>query len=89
MKAIGRTVTQHRSTVQCIVTITFLQRMTLRNGIVSWEMLEQNCQQSVWMHTTVVQTGQAGWMVLIPHLRMVKFNGQSASVTVPLVANTQ
>ena len=41
------------------------------------------------MHTTVVQSGQAGWVVLIPHLRMVKFTGKSALVIAPLVADTQ
>ena len=47
-------------------------------------MLEQKCKQSVWMHTTVVQSGQAGWMVHIPQWRMVKFTGKSALVIVPL-----
>ena len=47
-------------------------------------MLEQKCQQSVWMHTTVVHSGQAGWMVLIPQWKMVKFTGKSALVIVPL-----
>ena len=34
MKTIGRTVTQHQLTVQSLVTINSLQRLTLRNGIV-------------------------------------------------------
>ena len=36
-----------------------------RDGIVLWEMQEQKCQQRVCQHSDVVQTGQAGWMVLI------------------------
>ena len=38
---------------------------SLRNGIVLWELQGQKCQQHVCQHSDVVQTGQAGWMVLI------------------------
>ena len=58
-------------------------------GIVLWELQEQECQQSVCQHTDVVQTGQAGWMVLILQWEMVKFEGRSALVIALLVANTQ
>ena len=62
---------------------------TLRDGIVLWEMLDQKCQRRVCQHTGVVQTGQAGWMVLILHWKMVKFTERSALVIALLVANTQ
>ena len=62
---------------------------SLRNGIVLWEMQEQKCQQRVCQHSDVVQTDQAGWMVLILQWRMVKFFGRSALVIDLLVANSQ
>ena len=40
-------------------------------------------------HTDVVQTGQAGWKVLILQWKIVKFKGRSALVIAPLVAETQ
>ena len=65
---------------------------SLRDGIVLWELREQKCQQHVCQHTDVVQTGQAGWMVLILQWKMVKFKGRSALVIVhlgPRFADTQ
>ena len=56
----------------------------LRDGIVLWELQVQGCQQSVWSHTIVVQTGQAGWRVLILQWKMVKFKRRSALVIVNL-----
>ena len=34
--------------------------ISLRNGIVLWELQEQECQQHVCQHSAVVLTGQAG-----------------------------
>ena len=62
---------------QCCVMIN-----SLRNGIVLWELQEQKCQQHVCQHSDVVQTGQAGWMVLILQWKMVKYPGRSALVIV-------
>ena len=63
--------------------------ISLRDGIVLWEVQEQKCQQPVWKHTDVVQTGQAGWWLLVFQWKMVKFPGRSALVIALLVANTQ
>ena len=60
---------------------------SLRDGIVLWELQEKKCQQHVCQLTDVVQTGQAGWMVLILQWKMVKFPGRSALAVVPQVAN--
>ena len=60
-----------------------------RDGIVLWELLEQKCQQRVCQHTDVVQTRQAGWMVLILQWKMVKLKGRPALVIALLVAKTQ
>ena len=79
--------TEHRYLDQFCVT-----RNSLRAGIVLWELQEQKCQQRVCQHTDVVQTGQAGWMVLILQCKMVKFKWRSALVIVYLssrFANTQ
>ena len=38
---------------------------SLRDGIVLGELQEQKCQQHVCQHSDVVQSTQAGWMVLI------------------------
>ena len=40
-------------------------------------------------HIDVIQTGQAGWMVLIPQWKMMRFSERSALVTVLPVVNTQ
>ena len=71
----------HSSLVQCFVTTN-----SLSDGIVLWELQELKCQQRVCQHTNVVQTGQAGWMVLIQQWKMEKFTGWSALVTVRRVA---
>ena len=60
-----------------------------RDGIVLWELQEQECQQRVCQHTDVVQTGQAGLMLLILQWKMVTFFGRSALVIALLVVNTQ
>ena len=65
------------------------QLPNIRNGIVLWELQEQKCQQHVCQHTNVVQTGQAGWWLLILKWKMVRFKGRSALVIALLVANTQ
>ena len=75
-------VTLHRMMVQRFVTTNLL-----RDGIVLWELQEQKCQQRVCQHSDVVQTGQAGWMMLILQWKMVKFPERSALVTVRRVAN--
>ena len=80
---IDKVVTLQYHLDQCYVTIH-----SLRDGIVLWELQEQECQQRVWNHTIVVQTGQAGWMVFILQWKMVKFEGRSALVIVSPVANT-
>ena len=67
--------------------IIFVTVISLRDGIVLWEALEQKCQQRVWQHTDVVQHGQVGWMVLILQWKMVKFSGMSAVAIVPPVAD--
>ena len=84
MTPIERAVTLHRSLALCFVTTHFS-----RGGIVLWELQEQKCQQRVCQRTDVVQTGQAGWMVLILQWKMVKFFGRSALVIEILVADTQ
>ena len=61
----------------------------MRDGIVLWELQEQKCQQHVCQHIDVVQTGQAGWTVLILQWKMVKLKRRSALVIALLVANTQ
>ena len=64
---------------QCFVTAHFS-----RDGIVLWGLQEQKCQQRVCHRTDVVQTGQAGWMVIILQWKMVKFTERSALVIVDL-----
>ena len=80
---IERLVTQHLLDQSCVTTNSLL------NGIVLWELREQECQQYVWNHITVVQAGQAGWMVLILQWKMAKYPGRSALVLILLVAKTQ
>ena len=80
---IERKVTQHITVQSCVTT------NSLRYGIVLWELQEQKCQQHVCQHKDVVQTGQAGWMVLILQWKMVKYSGRSALVIVSPVADTQ
>ena len=60
-----------------------------RDGIVFKDTQEKKCQQRVCQHSGVVQTGQAGWIVLILQWKMVKFPGWSVLVIALLVANTQ
>ena len=84
VKPIETKITELRNLDQCSVTTN-----SLRGGIVLWEMLEQICQQRVCHHTDVVQTGQAGWTVLILHWKMVKFIERSALVIALLVSNPQ
>ena len=81
MKLTEKAVTSHRM-IQCYVTTH-----SLRDGIVLWELQEQKCQQRVCQPTDVVQTGQAGWMVLILQWKMMKFLGRSALAIVVQVAN--
>ena len=83
MKLTEKAVTSHRM-VQSYVTTH-----SLRDGIVLWELQEQKCQQHVCQHSDVVQTGQAGWMVLILLWKMVKSSARSASAIVLQVANFQ
>ena len=80
---IERWIIQHLA-VQSCVTSNFL-----RDGIVLLELREQKCQQGVCQHTDVVQTSQAGCMVLILQWKMVKFKGRSALVLALVVANAQ
>ena len=81
---IERAVTLHRYMDHLCLTA-----YSLRDGIVLWELQEQKCQQDVCQLTDVVQTGQAGWMVLILQWKMVKMSGGSALVIALLVANAQ
>ena len=76
-------ITLHPYLVLLCVTVS------LRDGIVLWELQEQKCQQRVYQHTDVVQTGQVGWMVLILQWEMVKFPGKSALLNVPSVAKAK
>ena len=46
-------------------------------------------QQRVCQYIDVVQTGQAGWMVLILQWKMMRFSERFALVIVLLVVNTQ
>ena len=62
---------------------------SMRDGIVLSELQEQERQQRVCQHSDVVQTGQAGWMVLILQWKMVKLKGRFALVIALLVANPQ
>ena len=61
----------------------------LRDGIVLWDMQEQECQQSVCQHSDVVQNGQASWLMPILQWKMVKFIRWSALAIalLPEVAN--
>ena len=61
----------------------------LRDGIVLWDMQEQECQQSVCQHSDVVQNGQAGWLMPTLQWKMVKFIRWSALAIalLPEVAN--
>ena len=77
-------VTLHRYMDHRCVT-TYSQR----DGIVLWELQEQKCPQHVCQHSDVVQTCQAGWMVLILQWKMVKFSERSALVIALLVAETK
>ena len=61
----------------------------LWDGIVLWELQGQKCQQSVCQHSDVIQSGQAGWMVLILLWKIVKSTDWSALVIVLQVANTR
>ena len=79
-----KAVTIHRSLVQYFVTTN-----SLWDGIVLWELQELKCQQRVCQHTDVVQTGQAGWMVLILQWMMMKFQERSALAIVTPVAHIQ
>ena len=81
MMPVERAVTQHPWTKRG-VTIN-----SLRDGIVLRELQGQKCQQRVCQHTDVVQSGQAGWMVLNLQWKRVKFSGRSALVIALLVAN--
>ena len=83
MKLTEKEVTARRM-VQSYVTTH-----SLRDGIVLWELQEQKCQQRVCQPSDVVQTGQAGWLVLILQWKMVKFLGWSALAIVLQVANLQ
>ena len=69
--------------------IIFVTTISLRDGIVLWEVLEQKCQQRVYQHSDVVQTGQVGWMVLILQWRMVKSEERSALVIVIQIAKSR
>ena len=80
MKLTEKAVTARRM-VQSYVTTH-----SLRDGIVLWELQEQECQQRVCQPTDVVQSGQAGWMVLILQWMMMKFQERSA---IAPVANIQ
>ena len=80
---IERAVTVHRKMNRSVTTDS------PKDGIVLWELLEQKCPQHVCQHSDVVQTGQAGWMVLILQWKMVKLKGRSALVIALLVAKTQ
>ena len=80
---IERAITKHPSIKRC-ATIH-----SLRDGIVLWELQEQKCQQRVCQPTDVVQTGQAGWMVLILQWMMVQFQERSALAIVASVADIQ
>ena len=81
---IERAVTLHR-----YMDHRFVNTYSQRDGIVLWELQEQKCQQRVCQHTDVVQTGQAGWMVLILQWEMAKLKGRSALVIALLVAKTK
>ena len=80
----GKAVTLHRSLVHRFVTTN-----SLWDGIVLRGLQEQKCQQRVCQHLNVVQSGQAGWMVLILQWMMMKFPGRSALAIVLQVANIQ
>ena len=81
---IGRAVTLQRKVDHLCVTT-----YSPRDGIVFKDTQEKKCQQRVCQHSGVVQTGQAGWIVLILQWKMVKFPGWSVLVIPLLVADTQ
>ena len=83
MMPVERAVTKHPGTKRGVTS------NSLRDGIVLRELQGPKCQQRVCQHTDVVQTGQAGWMVLILRWKMVKLKRWSALVIALLVANTQ
>ena len=65
----------------------FVTTNSLKDGTVLRELREQKCQQRVCHLSDVIQTGQAGWMVLIQQWKVVKFPGQSALAIVLKVAD--
>ena len=67
---IERAATLHRHMDHRCVTTYFPE-----DGIVLWELQEQECQKHVCQRMVVVQTSQAGWMVLIRQWKMVTFSG--------------
>ena len=77
-----KSITKHNTVINLCVTVS------LRDGIVLWELQGQKCQQRVCQHTNVVQTGQVGWMVLILQWKMVRSKERSALVIVFQVAKT-
>ena len=79
--------TEKAVTLPQFLVLHCVTETSLRVGIVLWELQEQECQQSVCQYSDVVQTGQAGWMVLILQWKMVKFPGRSALAIVLQVAN--
>ena len=79
--------TEKGVTINRTIVKGFVMTNSLRNGIVLWELREQKCQQRVCQLTDVVETGQAGWMVLILQWKMVKLSGRFALATVRQVAN--
>ena len=79
--------TEKAVSIQRPLVQSFVTTNSLWDGIVLWELQELKCQQRVCQHTDVVQTGQAGWMVLILQWMMMKFPGGSALAIVLQVAN--
>ena len=76
------------TTKQPIMKI-FVTIISLRDGIVLWEVLEQKCQQRVYQHSDAVQTGLVGCMVLILLWKMAKSKERSALVIVQQVAQAK
>ena len=68
---------------------SYVTTHSLRDGIVLWELQEQKCQQRVCQPTDVVQSRQAGWMVLSLQWKMMKFQERSALAIVAPVADVQ
>ena len=67
-----------QSSMKCHVTVDS------GDGIVSWELQEQECQTNAFVGIDVIQFFQAGWMTTIHQWKTVKFPEGSAFPSCPM-----